>query len=47
MVDLEAIQPLDKILESLAVEAYLQVLKDTWRVVPTRFFEIAEPGPTK
>ena len=45
VVDLEAIQPLDNILESLAVEAYLQVLKDTWRVVPTRFFEIAEPGP--
>ena len=30
VADLGAIQPLDSILESLAVEAYLQVLKDTW-----------------
>jgi hypothetical protein len=33
-----AIRTLDRILESLAVEAYLQVLKDNWRVVPARFF---------
>jgi len=33
-----AIRTLDRILESLAVEAYLQVLKDNWRVVPASFF---------
>jgi len=42
--DTRAIRTLDSILESLAVEAYLQVLKDTWRVVPARFFETAESG---
>ena len=47
VVDLREIQPFDSILERLAVEAYLQVLKDTWRVVPTCFFEIAEPGPAQ
>ena len=39
VTDLGTIRPLDSILESLAVEAYLQVLKDPWRVVPTWFFE--------
>ena len=47
VADLGAIQPLDSILEGLAVEAYLQVLKDTWRAVPTCFFEITEPGPAQ
>ena len=40
---LGTIRTLDSILESLAVEAYLQVLKNHWRVVPARFF--GGPGP--
>ena len=40
---LGTIRTLDSILESLAVEAYLEVLKDNWRVVPARFF--GGPGP--
>jgi len=30
---------IDGILEAVAVEAYVQVLNASWRVVPVRFFE--------
>lgn len=35
---------IDNILEAVAVEAYVQVLKDSWRVVPSRFFKAMEDG---
>jgi hypothetical protein len=31
---------IDNVLEAVAVEAYLQVLNDAWRVVPSRFFRV-------
>jgi len=44
------IRTLDSVLESLAVEAYLQVLKASWKVIPARFFgavglQATQPGP--
>lgn len=39
--DVRAIRSIDSILESLAVEAYIQVLGEPWRVVPSRFFTTA------
>ena len=37
---------IDKILEAVAVEAYLQVLNNAWRVVPARFFKVIDSGVT-
>ena len=31
---------LNNILEAVAVEVYYQVLRDSWRVVPARFFKV-------
>ena len=35
---------MDAILEEVAVEAYFQVLNHAWRVVPGRFFRMADPA---
>jgi len=35
---------MDAILEEVAVEAYFQVLNQAWRVVPGRFFRMADPA---
>lgn len=36
---------MDAIMEEVAVEAYFQVLNKAWRVVPGRFFRMADPAP--
>ena len=36
---------IDGILEAVAVEAYVQVLKASWRVVPARFFKAVDSHP--
>jgi hypothetical protein len=37
---------IDSILETVAVEAYAQVLQASWRIVPARFFKpVVDPGP--
>jgi len=37
---------IDGILEAVTVEAYSQVLSESWRVVPVRFFRVLESGET-
>lgn len=37
-----ASRSIDGILEGVAVEAYHQVLREAWRVVPERFFNISD-----
>ena len=37
---------IDGILEAVSVEAYSQVLIESWRVVPARFFRVLESGET-
>src|SRR5437588_7728678 len=42
--ELGMVTNIDKILEEVAVEAYLQVLNDAWRVIPSRFFRVVDSG---
>ena len=37
---------IDGILEAVTVEAYKQVLSESWRVVPARFFRVLESEGT-
>ena len=39
-----ASRTIDSILEGVAVEAFTQVLREEWRVVPAMFFKIADSG---
>ena len=43
-MELGMVTNIDKILEEVAVEAYLQVLNDAWRVIPSRFFRVVDSG---
>ena len=43
-MELGMVTNIDKILEEVAVEAYLQVLNDAWRVIPSRLFRVIGSG---
>jgi hypothetical protein len=36
---------IEGILEAVAVEAYVQILNASWRVIPARFFKAADSQP--